>query len=85
MSNLLFVILLFLCYSCVYYSNLDYYLCLQLPQLIGYAVGEVPKPVGMKDESEEEEQRGVAARWQSLDQGCYEIITAWVHPRSVSH
>lgn len=53
--------------------------------MVGYAVGEVPKPVAMGDDTEEVEveQRGVAARWRSLGQDCYEIVTAWVHPRSV--
>ena len=56
---------------------------MQVRHSVGYAVGEVPNPVAMGDDSEEVEQRGVAARWRPLDQDCYEIVTAWVHPRSV--
>ena len=49
---------------------------MQVRHSVGYAVGEVPNPVAMGDDSEEVEQRGVAARWRPLDQDCYEIVTA---------
>lgn len=59
--------------------------------MIGYAVGEVIKPsdeieestvVGDSVDGEEESNRWHPQHNQAT---CYEIVTAWVHPRYISH
>ena len=52
--------------------------------MVGYAVGETVDYTSTtsEDESREEEGSGaVVERQQSSHLNCYEVVTAWVHPR----
>ena len=53
--------------------------------MVGYAVGETVdySNTTTEDESREEEEEGsgVVERQQSSHLNCYEVVTAWVHPR----
>ena len=57
----------------------------QVVRMIGYAVGEVAKPLPQQSEDvdEEEEEEEEPARWEHRRgrASCYEVVTAWVHPR----
>ena len=44
---------------------------------MAYAVGEVVGPA--RSDGEEEEERG--ERWRPSTGDCYEVVTAWVHPK----
>ena len=48
--------------------------------MVGYAVGEIAKT---RDHSEQEEDgEGQVSRWHpGGSTQCYEVVTAWVHPR----
>ena len=45
--------------------------------MIGYAVGEMVRTVGGEEGDEPE------PRWRPSSNDCYEVVTAWVHPRFV--
>ena len=51
--------------------------------MVGYAVGETVDYTNtpLEDESREEEGSGAVERQQSSHLNCYEVVTAWVHPR----
>ena len=56
--------------------------------MVGYAVGETVDYTNTtsEDESREEEEEedgsgAVVERQQSSQLNCYEVVTAWVHPR----
>ena len=61
--------------------------------MVGYAVGEIAKPsspdqsaeVEDGEEEEEEEEEEEPGRWQPGRgrASCYEVVTAWVHPRYI--
>ena len=42
-------------------------------------MGEVIGPSGSDEDGEEEEERG--ERWRPSSGDCYEVVTAWVHPK----
>lgn len=46
---------------------------------MAYAVGEMCKPIVDKTDEELEEEE----RWHPTTLNTYEVVTAWVHPRSV--
>ncbi len=56
----------------------------QVDEMVGYAVGEMVKPSANQDgrEREEEEEEAVT-RWRPRSHDCYEVVTAWVHPRFI--
>ena len=49
--------------------------------MVGYAVGEMMKPLREDFEDVHVGERNVT-RWRpnKMDQ-CYEVVTAWVHPK----
>ena len=51
--------------------------------MVGYAVGELAKPL----ELSEDEVEDSLTRWhpQHGQDDCYEVVTAWVHPRYNMH
>lgn len=54
----------------------------QVVNMVGYAMGEIAKPALKKEEEGEEEGGGrTLTRWYPNDSDCYEVVTAWVHPR----
>ena len=58
----------------------------QVSNMVGYAVGETVDYTSTtsEDESREEEEGSgavVERQQQSLHLNCYEVVTAWVHPR----
>ena len=60
----------------------------QVVRMVGYAVGETvkpspPDPSDVVEEEEEEEEEEEPVRWQPVRgrASCYEVVTAWVHPR----
>ena len=51
--------------------------------MVAYAVGEQMKPASARKEAGQEgegegEEEG---RWRGMGDSCYEVVTAWVHPR----
>ena len=46
--------------------------------MIGYAVGEIAS--GVDEESDDSEQELTRWRPRARD-SCYEVVTAWTHPR----
>ena len=54
--------------------------------MVGYAVGELAKPLELS-EDEAEDSLTELIRWhpQHNQDDCYEIVTAWVHPRYNMH
>ena len=55
---------------------------IQVVRMVGYAVGEVIRP--SSDPSEEVSELE-PTRWQPQHNtgSCYEVVTAWVHPRYI--
>ena len=54
----------------------------QVVNMVGYAMGEIAKPALKEEEKGEEEGGGrTLTRWYPNDSDCYEVVTAWVHPR----
>jgi len=49
----------------------------KVDQMIAYALGEMAKPTWEGEEVEEE----LPVRWHPASLNCYEVVTAWVHPR----
>ena len=49
--------------------------------MIAYAVGEMAKPSTHDEDEEEGEERMREGRWHPKKWNCYEVVTAWVHPR----
>ena len=68
----------------MYLVNSCMHLIMQVANMIGYAVGETVEYTNTvtEDEEREEESGGaVVQRQQSSHLSCYEVVTAWVHPR----
>ena len=57
--------------------------------MVGYAVGELAKPLELSEDEVEDSLTGELelTRWhpQHGQDDCYEVVTAWVHPRYNMH
>ena len=49
--------------------------------MVGYAVGETVDYTSTTSENEEEGSGAVVEKQPSSHLNCYEVVTAWVHPR----
>ena len=54
--------------------------------MVAYAVGEQMKPASARKVAGQEEEEGEGeeeeeGRWRGMGDSCYEVVTAWVHPR----